>query len=37
MPMSPLGRRQFLKYGLAAGSAAALPAPAFAYPDARSA
>ena len=33
MPMSPLGRRQFLKYGLAAGSAAALPVPALAYPD----
>src|SRR3954469_10580966 len=33
MLMSPLGRRQFLKYGLAAASAAALPVPAFAYPD----
>ncbi|MEA2961206.1 MAG: hypothetical protein QOI46_1304 [Alphaproteobacteria bacterium] len=33
MPMSLLGRRQFLKYGLAAGSAAALPVPALAYPD----
>ena len=31
MPMSLLGRRQFLKYGLAAASAGALPAPAFAY------
>ncbi len=33
MPMSLLGRRQFLKYGVAAASAAALPGPAFAYPD----
>src|SRR4249919_2036542 len=33
MPMNLLGRRRFLKYGLAAASAAALPAPAFAYPD----
>jgi len=33
MPMNLLGRRQFLKYGLAAASATALPAPAFAYPD----
>jgi Uncharacterized protein conserved in bacteria len=31
--MNLLGRRRFLKYGLAAASAAALPAPAFAYPD----
>ena len=33
MPMNLLGRRQFLKYGLAAASATALPAPVFAYPD----
>src|SRR5882757_7648389 len=33
MPMNQLGRRQFLKYGLAAASATALPAPVFAYPD----
>ena len=31
--MNPFGRRDFLKYGLAAASAAALPSPAFAYPD----
>src|SRR5882757_8656643 len=33
MLMNLLGRRQFLKYGLAAASATALPAPVFAYPD----
>ncbi len=33
MFMNPLHRRQFLKYGLAAASTAALSAPAFAYPD----
>src|SRR6476646_3109603 len=33
MPMSPLGRRQFLRYGLAAASATALPIPVLAYPD----
>ena len=33
MLMNPAHRRQFLKYGLAVASAAALPAPAFAYPD----
>ncbi len=31
--MNLLGRRDVLKYGLAAASAAALPSPAFAYPD----
>jgi tripartite-type tricarboxylate transporter receptor subunit TctC len=31
--MNLIDRRQILKYGLAAASAAALPAPAFAYPD----
>ena len=33
MPMNPIGRRKVLKYGLAAASTAALPAPAYAYPD----
>jgi tripartite-type tricarboxylate transporter receptor subunit TctC len=31
--MNLIDRRQILKYGLATASAAALPAPAFAYPD----
>src|SRR6185436_5005698 len=31
--MNLIDRRQILKYGLAAASAAALPVPAFAYPD----
>jgi tripartite-type tricarboxylate transporter receptor subunit TctC len=31
--MNLIDRRQILKYGLAAASAAAVPAPAFAYPD----
>src|SRR5262245_43775273 len=31
--MNPINRRQLLKCGLAAASVAALPYPAFAYPD----
>ena len=36
MPMNLLGRRQFLKYGLAAASATALPAPCSPIPTVRS-